>query len=130
MKQLQQEIIIFSVFNKDSSHNELNYIMETKELTKKGIEFKTIISYNKGERELAIMIYGIEHMEYIQKLCLVYRQENMLVSYNDRSSYLVEPRTGMKKHVGMLEEVSYDDTLVLKQYYQVEGRFYATVTNG
>lgn len=125
MKEIYKELLIFSMFQNNSNSNELNHILEMKELDKKGITYKPIITYDKGERNISLMVLGHEHIDTVKILCKLYKQSHFLMSHNDRMSYLVNPNDDTQAYVGTLQEIEPDEVLGLKNYIQLDGKYYA-----
>lgn len=120
---ISAELSKLSYKENEGRTNELHMILQDR-----GVSFKDVVGSYKGVEETSFVVVGEENRGLVMELMRHYGQESVLVSYSDRSSYLID-RDGVETKLGRLNSVS--ETVakgldawtycpVLNQYYAVE----------
>ena len=90
MRQINKEIVIFSVYREKSKHeNLLNHTETMLELDSAGIKYTELVGYYKGSKELSLMI-GLHNLDLAISIAKYFNQESILISKSDRSTYLMD----------------------------------------
>lgn len=112
---IQQNIIVFSVHqvNESASVNNANNSLALNALN--NMPYLCVSGHYKGHNEESYLVQGLEHLDSVLKLCRRYNQESVLISYGDRSSFLLDVKSGRETYIGKLVNVSLRDILA-RQY--------------
>ena len=109
-------IIIFSVFQSDLSHNEnMLHHLETKELLKE-VPYKIVNGVYKNSHELSFVVIGHKHLELVLSIASHFKQETILKSYSDRSSYLMNVSSHFETYIGKFKATDKKTALASQNY--------------
>lgn len=112
---LQPNIMVFSVYQKDALYNDIEHNLVIERLAVAKVPYKVLLGLYKGVTEQSILVQGFEHRGTVEALCAEYNQQCYLESHNDRMSFLVFPN-GTKQKVGILKTLSASDALKQECY--------------
>ena len=91
MKEVNSEIMIFSVFQKDLSleSNMANHKLALEFLNKYSVPYLELQGKYNGSEELSILLNDLGYRSTVEKLCAAYRQECYLEADDERNAKLV-----------------------------------------
>ena len=127
---IQPNIILFSA-EKSDQRNGTNYASTEwckKLLSQSDIPFVSMVGSYQFKTENSFLVL-MSHIESVKYLCELFKQESYLVSFGDRSSFLVDIESQKETFLGKLVNVSKEDALKSGNwtYNNETGLYYTTI---
>jgi len=117
MLPINSPIVIFSVFQsvRSDSYNLQSHKSLLNFLEQKGIGFKVLKGFYKGESELSVLVHA-NHLKTIEKIAIDFFQESILISDSNRLTSLHFLKDGTTENIGTLKKVSQKQALASDCY--------------